>query len=93
MKTLGPLYADVIRYYHHKLLPVLEKGWTQETDFPYRKSKICLVFRLPFTTPGLVLGFWDESTKIMFEEDADLLLENALKARSMGLSTEEIDEW
>jgi hypothetical protein len=93
MKAFGPLYVDVIRYYHKRLLPIVEKGWTQETDFPYRKSKFCFVFRLPFTTPGFVLGLWNKNTEIVFEEDADLLLSNALKARSMGLSTEEIDEW
>jgi hypothetical protein len=56
-------------------------------------SKVCLVFRTPFTKPGLVIGMWNKNTEIVFEEDADLLLANALGARNMGLSTEEIDEW
>jgi hypothetical protein len=32
MKSIGPLYGDVIQYYHRNLLPVVEKGWTQETE-------------------------------------------------------------
>jgi hypothetical protein len=92
MKSIGPLYADVIQYYHRKALPIVEKGWTQETEFPYRKSKLCLVFRLPFTHPGFVLGIWNKE-KHIFEEDADDMLAAAIGLRSMDLETEDIREW
>ena len=93
MKSIGPLYADVIQYYHRKALPVIEKGWTQETEFPYRKSKLCLVFRAPFTPPGFVLGIWGKSDRHILEEDAEELLAAAIGVRSMGLEPEEFREW
>ena len=93
MKSIGPLYADVIQYYHRKALPILEKGWTQESEFPYRKSKFCLVFRIPFTHPGFVLGVWDKADRYMLEEDAEDLLAAAIGLRSMELEPEEFREW
>ena len=93
MKSIGPLYADVIQYYHRKALPVIEKGWAQETEFPYRKSKLCLVFRAPFTHPGFVLGRWGKSDRHILEEDAEELLAAAIGLRSMGLEPEEFREW
>jgi len=93
MKSIGPLYADVIQYYHRKALPVIEKGWTQETEFPYRKSKLCVVFRAPFTHPGFVLGIWGKSDRHILEEDAEELLAAAIGLRSMGLEPEEFREW
>ena len=93
MKSIGPLYADVIQYYHRTALPVIEQGWTQETEFPYRKSKLCLVFRAPFTHPGFVLGIWGKSDRHILEEDAEELLAAAIGLRSMGLEPEEFREW
>ena len=92
MKSIGPLYADVIKYYHRKALPIREKGWTQETEFPYRKSKLCMVFRAPFTHPGFVLGIWNKA-EFIFEEDADDMLATAIGLRDMDLETEDIREW
>jgi hypothetical protein len=93
MKSIGPLYADVIQYYHRKALPIIEKGWTQETEFPYRKSKLCLVFRAPFTHPGFVLGIWTKPTTYVFDEDADDLLAAAIGLRDMNLEPEDVREW
>lgn len=93
MKSYGPLYVDKIQYYHNRFFPIVEKGWTQETDYPYRKSKVCLVFRFPFTKPGFVLGLWRHVIGYVFEEDADDMLAKALNLREMDLETEDIREW
>jgi len=93
MKSIGPLYADVIQYYHRKPLPIIEKGWTQETEYPYRKSKFCIVFRAPFTHPGFVLGLWNKADRYIFEEDADELLAAAIGLRDMGIDPDEVREW
>jgi hypothetical protein len=93
MKSYGPLYIDKIQYYHNRLLPIAEKGWTQETDYPYRKSKLCVVFRVPFTKPGFVLGLWEKVNGYIFEEDADDMLSKALNLREMDLETKDIREW
>lgn len=93
MKSIGPLYVDVLQYYHRNLLPVVEKGWTQETEHPFRQSKVCLVFRFPFTKPGFVLGLWKRSEGLVFDEDADDMIAKALGLRDMELNTEEIGDW
>ena len=82
MKTYGPLYGGVLKYWHKKALPVLEVGTTQEAELPYRKGK-CLVFRVPFTHPGYYLGVWVHNPKINPEDDdaIDSILEGALKGR------------
>ena len=82
MKTLGPLYAGQIRYWHKKTLPIIEVGTTQETETPYRKGK-CLVFRLPFTHPGYYVGVFYKNPKIQWEDDEriDDLLSGAMRAR------------
>jgi hypothetical protein len=93
MISLGPLYADVIQYYHRNTLPIIEKGWTQETEFPYRKSKICIVLRLPYTHPGFVLGIWRKADRTIIEEEAEELLAAAIGLRSMDLEPEDVREW
>lgn len=93
MKSIGPLYVDVLQYYHRKALPIIEKGWTQEAEYPFRQSKACLVFRVPFTKPGFVLGLWKKPDGVVYDEDADDMLAKALGLRDMGLETEEIGEW
>lgn len=82
MKTLGPLYAGKLRYWHKKALPVLEVGSTQETEHPYRKGK-CLVFRAPFTEPGFYLGLFYKKPNIHHddEEAIDALLSEAMRGR------------
>jgi hypothetical protein len=92
MKSIGPLYADVIQYYHRRILPIVEKGWTQETNYPYRKSKICLVLRVPFTHPGFVLGVWHKAADV-YEDEADAMLAAAIGLRDMELPAKEVREW
>ena len=82
MKTYGPLYRGSLKYYHTKLFPIIELGWTQETDHPYRKGR-CLVFRVPFTIPGYFIGLWVKRPKIHPDNDVaiDALLSDAMGAR------------
>lgn len=83
MKTFGPLYVGKLRYWHTKLLPILEVGNTQETDSPFRRGK-CLVFRFPFTTPGYYIGVFRKAVKdpsLLTDEDIDLLMAKAMRAR------------
>jgi hypothetical protein len=82
MKTYGPLYGGKLRYWHKKALPVIEVGSTQETEYPYRKGK-CLVFRFPFTEPGLYAGIFYHTPDIMWddEEAVDKILSDAMKGR------------
>ena len=82
MKSYGPLYAGNLRYWHKKVFPIIEIGTTQETEMPYRKGK-CLVFRLPFTTPGLYLGVWVSRPDIGWDDEdkIDEILSEAMKSR------------
>jgi hypothetical protein len=82
MKTYGLLYGGKLEYWHRHLLPIVEVGTTQETEFPYRKGK-CLVFRAPFTHPGFYLGVWVDRPDIHMDDDEaiDQLLIQAMKAR------------
>ena len=82
MKNYGPLYVGTLKYYHRKPLPILEKGWTQETEYPWRKGA-CLVFRFPFTKPGLYIGLWKKGSKLQHEDDSeiDFLLADAMRSR------------
>ena len=88
MKTLGPLYVSTLKYPHRKLLPVVARGWTQETEHPFRRSRVCLVFRVPFTKPGFVLGVFGST-----EHSEDVALHRALEARFITHDPREIDEW
>ena len=90
MKTLGPVYVGKLKYYHRNLLPVVETGTTQETEFPYRKGK-CLVFRLPFTYPGFYMGLLRKTVAdphLLTDEDIDLLFSNAMKSRVVKTNSE-----
>lgn len=82
MQTFGPLYVGKLRYWHKKLLPVLEIGTTQETEYPFRKGK-CLVIRVPFTNPGYYLGVFYHNPKIAWDDDEaiDKLYTDAMRGR------------
>lgn len=83
MKTLGPLYAGKLNYYHRNFLPIVEVGHTQETEMPYRFGH-CLVFRLPFTKPGFYIGVLFKTVKdphLLTDEDVDLIMMEALRGR------------
>lgn len=84
MITLGPLYGGTLRYWHKKFLPIIEKGTTQETEMPYRHGK-CLVFRMPYTNKSIYLGVLFKTVsdpRHLTDEDIDLLMEKALRART-----------
>jgi hypothetical protein len=93
MKNFGPLYVDKLKYYHKKALPIVEVGNTIETEWPYRRSLFCLVFRIPFTIPGYIVGVWRKPEGIILEEDVDSILAEALNLRNMGTDAEDIREW
>lgn len=82
MKSFGPLYGGKLRYWHKKLLPILEIGTTRETEYPFRKGK-CLVARIPFTEPGYYFGIFYQNPRIDQDDDLaiDELLQNAIKGR------------
>jgi hypothetical protein len=94
MKTFGRLYVGKLDYYHRKPLPVIEKGWTQETEHPFRKGN-CLVFRAPFTFPGVYLGVFQmkEKGKFLSDEEVDTLIRSAMNGRDMGVEVSEIEDW
>jgi len=93
MKSFGSLYVGTLQYYHRDILPVVEKGWTQETESPYRKG-LCLVFRFPKTHPGFYVGFWkDKGLPGYDEEGATARLASAMGLRNMELTPDEIEDW
>jgi hypothetical protein len=93
MKSIGPLYVGTLQYYHRDILPILEKGWTQETELPYRKGS-CLVFRFPKTYPGFYVGFWKDTGLPEYDEEgASDRLAQAINIRDMRLTADEIEDW
>lgn len=84
MRTLGPIYAGKLEYYHRKFLPIVELGKTQETEIPFRVGR-CLVFRLPFTKPGFYIGVLFrtvEDPHLLTDEDIDLIMMKAMRGRT-----------
>ena len=94
MKTFGPLYVTKLRYWHTKPLPVLELGWTQETEPPFRQGK-CLVFRLPTNEWGYAIGVFYKRPDIHPDDDdaIDEVISKALRVNSGTHSSEEIGDW
>ena len=90
MKTLGPIYVQKVNYSVKSFLPLVELGWTNETEEPYRIGK-CLVFRVPFTKPGFVLGLWVDRLKDVTGEDDALI--RALEGRILNINSDEIENW
>ena len=86
MINFGPLYVQLIGYPHRKPLPIIEKGWTHEIEEPYRRGS-CLVFRVPFTKPGFVVGKWAEA------QTEDEALTAAIWGRELDVPIEELLEW
>ena len=82
MKIYGPIYTGKLQYWHRKALPVVEKGWTQEAEYPWRKGS-CLVFRFPFTKPGFYIGLWKRGSAVAHEDEStiDFLLAEAMRSR------------
>lgn len=86
MKEIGALYVDTLKYPHRSFLPILEKGWTNEIEEPFRKGS-CLVFRFPFTKPGFVIGLFGKPQ----EESAALTA--AIWGRELDVTLDELWEW
>ena len=57
MKSFGPLYVDTIKL-KHPVRPLFEWGWSQETEYPFRESKVCAVFWIPLVPRGYAIGIW-----------------------------------
>jgi len=61
MATTRRIFTD--KYFWHPLTyahrgwPWVERGTTQETDYPFRSAN-SLVLRFPFTRTSLVIGRW-----------------------------------
>lgn len=87
MKTFGPFYADTMKYPpKYKWLPLVEVGWTNETEEPYRKGR-CLVLKPPLANTALVAGVWGQP------QDEETALSNAVRARTMDIDPKEMLEW
>ena len=73
---LGPrIYAHPMEYPTNKF-PIIDKGHTQEIDWPFRMGKAA-VLRLPFTRRALVIGVWTG------RQDEHAALSSAIGARSI----------
>jgi len=86
MKSAGKLYVDIINYPIYKNKLIVEKGWSNETEEPYRHGT-CLVVKPPLVEKAFVVGVWG---KPQTEDDA---LSQAIMAKPLDVSTEEIMEW
>lgn len=69
-----------------KPYPIVEIGWTTETEEPYRAG-YCLVFKLPFTVKALAVGIWGK------EQDEATALAKAINSRALEVDPSDIMEW
>lgn len=86
MKSAGKLYLDIIQYPIYKNRFIVEKGWTNETDHPYRHGT-CVIVKPPFIAKAMVFGVWGK------QQSEVQSLENAIMMRELDFVTEEIREW
>ena len=86
MKSFGPLYVDLIKYPIFVSQLKVEKGWTNETEEPFRRGS-CLVIKPPFIARACVIGIWGEA------QEEDVALTSAVNARPLDVSPDEILEW
>lgn len=86
MKSIGPLYVDSLKL-KHPVLPLVEWGWSQETEEPFRESALCIVFWVPFVPRGYAIGIWGKPT------DEESAITKALRVRETQTATEEIKGW
>lgn len=93
MKSIGSLYVDTVKL-KHPLRPVFEWGWSQETEEPFRKSEVCLVFWVPFVPVGLAVGIWGKPQTEEAVYSAMGLREVAkVEGKPVGSVSEKISEW
>jgi len=87
MKSIGIFYAQRMKYPpKFKKFPLVEVGWTTETEEPYRKG-YCIVFKAPFMIQALALGIWGKQ-----QDEVDALVK-AINGRTLEVSPEDIMEW
>lgn len=65
---LGRLYLTRVPYLDRSS-PLVEKGWSAETDYPFRVGK-CIAARVPGSRFGFGIGLWgpdgdEEETLVM----------------------------
>lgn len=88
----GRLYATHMRYLTRKGMPLLERGWSNEIEHPFRRGR-CLVLRIPFTKFGIVMGLWgrpgDEDTRL--QDAAGMRLLGPLDPNKPGLFPAKLD--
>lgn len=81
-RILKDWFISTLRY-AHRGWPWIERGNTQEIEWPYRKARWSVVVRFPFTLSALVIGRWGDPRP---EEEALL---DAVQGNFLGL--EELD--
>jgi len=75
-KNAGSLFTHTMEYPTTNY-PLVEKGYSQEIDHPFRKGT-SIVVRIPFTTKAIVFGKWGEI------QDEDEALRDAIGARDIS---------
>jgi hypothetical protein len=87
MKSFGPLYVDTVSYNIIGHKPLFEKGWSQETEEPFREGK-CFVIRVPFTNLGVAIGTWGQPS-----DNPDEALRKILGSYDLDVELEEVRYW
>lgn len=65
--------------------PLIERGWTQESEEPWRKGH-SIVLRLPFSTKAVAMGRWtSRETEDAFHKAAGI--------REIQMLANEIGDW
>jgi hypothetical protein len=83
-----PLTKEVGRTFVHTMkypstdFPLMERGFSQEIDYPFRKGS-SIVVRVPFSTTAVVVGWWGQP------QDEDDALHSAIGSRFIDIG--EID--
>lgn len=70
------VYITTLRYPDKRNAPLIERGWTIETETPYRRGS-SIVFRMPGSRHALVLGVWGSP------QDEDEALRAAIGMREL----------
>jgi hypothetical protein len=86
MKSIGPLYVDLVTYPVKRFNFIIEKGWSQEIEEPYRHGS-CIVLKAPFIKTGIAVGIW------RYKNTENQALMAAIKARTLDIPVEELMEW
>ena len=74
--NIGRLYTHKFAY-PDRVFPVVDRGLSQETTWPFRSSRPWVV-RIPFSRYGFVLGWWGQ------EVPEDVAMERAVSGALIG---------